>query len=72
MQMICNVMKVMDKAKGTLTQTCTKLLERNTKYAPKYRAKWNDIARYEVYGPWHDQHVVDMRERWQVHADDRN
>ncbi|KAL4585616.1 hypothetical protein LXL04_010239 [Taraxacum kok-saghyz] len=62
MKMICNVMKVMDKAQGPLTPTGSKLLEKNRLESVQYRARWNGTAKYEVYGPWHDQHVVDMGE----------
>ncbi|KAL4577828.1 hypothetical protein LXL04_013942 [Taraxacum kok-saghyz] len=62
MKRICNVMKVMDKAQGPLTPTGSKLLEKNRLESVQYRARWNDTAKYEVYGPWHDQHVVDMGE----------
>ncbi|KAL4555658.1 hypothetical protein LXL04_038285 [Taraxacum kok-saghyz] len=62
MKRICNVMKVMDKAQGPLTPTGSKLLEKNRLESVQYRARWNGTAKYEVYGPWHDQHVVDMGE----------
>ncbi|KAL4562714.1 hypothetical protein LXL04_026744 [Taraxacum kok-saghyz] len=62
MKRICNVMKVMDKAQGPLTPIGSKLLEKNRLESVQYRARWNGTAKYEVYGPWHDQHVVDMGE----------
>ena len=55
-------MKVMDKAQGPLTPTGSKLLEKNRLESVQYRARWNGTTKYEVYGPWHDQHVVDMGE----------
>ncbi|XP_023751778.2 uncharacterized protein LOC111900139 [Lactuca sativa] len=60
MKRIYNVKKVMSKAPGPLTPTASKLLERNREASVQYRARWNGTAKYEVYGPWHDQHVVDM------------
>ncbi|XP_023756569.1 uncharacterized protein LOC111905124 [Lactuca sativa] len=60
MKRICNVKKVMSKAPGPLTPTTSKLLERNREASVQYRARWNGTAKYEVYGPWHDHHVVNM------------
>nr|KAJ0226779.1 hypothetical protein LSAT_V11C100003540 [Lactuca sativa] len=74
MKRICNVKKVMSKAPGPLTPTTSKLLERNREASVQYRAKWNGTAKYEVYGPWHDQHVVDMTNmsctcrRWELNG----
>ncbi|CAI9279523.1 unnamed protein product [Lactuca saligna] len=74
MKRICNVKKVMSKAPGPLTPTTSKLLERNREASVQYRARWNGTAKYEVYGPWHDQHVVDMTNmsctcrRWELNG----
>ncbi|CAI9260747.1 unnamed protein product [Lactuca saligna] len=74
MKRICNVKKVMSKAPGPLTPTASKLLERNREASVQYRARWNGTAKYEVYGPWHDQHVVDMKNmsctcrRWELNG----
>ncbi|CAI9285679.1 unnamed protein product [Lactuca saligna] len=74
MKRICNVKKVMSKAPGPLTPTASKLLERNREASVQYRARWNGTAKYEVYGPWHDQHVVDMTNmsctcrRWELNG----
>ncbi|CAI9281573.1 unnamed protein product [Lactuca saligna] len=74
MKRICNVKKVMSKAPGPLTPTTSKLLERNREASVQYRARWNRTAKYEVYGPWHDQHVVDMTNmsctcrRWELNG----
>nr|KAJ0190736.1 hypothetical protein LSAT_V11C800440920 [Lactuca sativa] len=71
---ICNVKKVMSKAPGPLTPTTSKLLERNREASVQYRARWNGTAKYEVYGPWHDQYVVDMTNmsctcrRWELNG----
>ena len=72
MKRICNVMKVMGKATGQLTPTATKLLEKNREASVQYRARWTGTSKFEVYGPWHDQHVVDMSDlsctcrRWEL------
>lgn len=64
----------MSKAPGPLTPTTSKLLERNREASVQYRARWNGTAKYEVYGPWHDQHVVDMTNmsctcrRWELNG----
>ncbi|KAI3791870.1 hypothetical protein L2E82_05734 [Cichorium intybus] len=60
MKRICNVMKVMNKCNGPLTPTATKILDTNIKNASQYTARWNGLHKYQVQGPWHDQHVVDM------------
>ncbi|KAL4556249.1 hypothetical protein LXL04_038894 [Taraxacum kok-saghyz] len=59
---LCEVFNMMDKAQGPLTPTGSKFLEKNRLDSVQYRARWNGTAKYEVYGPWHDQHVVDMGE----------
>ncbi|KAI3520085.1 hypothetical protein L1887_09307 [Cichorium endivia] len=74
MKRICNVLKVMAKSPGPLTPTASKLLEINRSNAVQYRARWNGTSKYEVYGPWHDQHVVNMKEmtctcrRWDLNG----
>ncbi|KAL4568508.1 hypothetical protein LXL04_024122 [Taraxacum kok-saghyz] len=74
MKRICNVLKVIGKATGPLTPTATKLLERNREASVQYRARWSGTSKFEVYGPWHDQHVVDMKEmsctcrRWELNG----
>nr|KAJ0227985.1 hypothetical protein LSAT_V11C100023200 [Lactuca sativa] len=61
MKRICNVMKVMDKAKGPLTPTATTILDVNKSHASRYIARWNGGEKYQVTGAWQDQHVVDVR-----------
>nr|KAJ0217201.1 hypothetical protein LSAT_V11C300120200 [Lactuca sativa] len=61
MKRICNVMKVMDKAKGPLTPTVTTILDVNKSHASHYIARWNGGEKYQVTGAWQDQHVVDVR-----------
>ncbi|CAI9284354.1 unnamed protein product [Lactuca saligna] len=61
MKRICNVMKVMDKAKGPLTPTATTILDANKSHASHYIARWNGGEKYQVTGAWQDQHVVDVR-----------
>ncbi|CAI9282986.1 unnamed protein product [Lactuca saligna] len=61
MKRICNVMKVMDKAKGPLTPTATTILDVNKSHASHYIARWNGGEKYQVTGAWQDQHVVDVR-----------
>ncbi|KAI3512708.1 hypothetical protein L1887_20026 [Cichorium endivia] len=61
MKRICNVMKVMEKAKGPLTPTATSILEGQKKQASQYYARWNGGDKYQVAGVWQDQHVVDVK-----------
>ncbi|CAI9265013.1 unnamed protein product [Lactuca saligna] len=63
MKRVCNVMKVLNKCQGPLTPTGTRILEANTTLASKYHARWNGGQKYQVKGPWNDQHVVDMEKR---------
>ncbi|XP_023762311.3 uncharacterized protein LOC111910716 [Lactuca sativa] len=63
MKRVCNVMKVLNKCQGPLTPTGTRILEANTTIASKYHARWNGGQKYQVKGPWNDQHVVDMEKR---------
>ena len=63
MKRICNVIKVQQKCAGPLTPTTTKIMETNTTNASNYIARWNSSDKYEVQGPWQDQHVVDMGQR---------
>ena len=63
MKRVCNVMKVLNKCQGPLTPTGTRILESNTTLASKYHARWNGGEKYQVKGPWNDQHVVDMEKR---------
>ena len=63
MKRICNVIKVQQKCVGPLTPIATKLLETNTTNASQYITRWNGSDKYEVQGPWQDQHVVDMGQR---------
>lgn len=53
---------MIDKCTGPLTPFATKILDENISKASQYTAKWNGLHKYQVYGPWHDQHVVDMRQ----------
>ncbi|CAI9281906.1 unnamed protein product [Lactuca saligna] len=74
MKRICSVKKVMSKAPGPLTPTTLKLLERNSEASVQYRARWNRTTKYEVCGPRHNQHVVDMTNmsctcrRWELNG----
>lgn len=54
-------MKVMEKATGPLTPTATRILEGNKSQASQYIARWNGGEKYQVTGPWQDQHVVDVK-----------
>lgn len=63
MKRVCNVMKVIDRCTGPLTPFGSKVLDANISAASQYVAKWNGLHKYQVKGPWHDQHVVDMRQR---------
>ncbi|CAI9301126.1 unnamed protein product [Lactuca saligna] len=63
MKRVCNVMKVLNKCQGPLTPTGTRILEANITLASKYHARWNGGQKYQVKGPWNDQHVVDMEKR---------
>nr|KAJ0210471.1 hypothetical protein LSAT_V11C400202580 [Lactuca sativa] len=60
MKRVCNVMKVINKCTGPLTPTGERLLQANISSALQYTARWNGVSKYQVKGPWHDQHVVDM------------
>ncbi|CAI9276921.1 unnamed protein product [Lactuca saligna] len=63
MKRICNVLKVQQKCVGPLTPTSTKIMEKNEAAAIKYIAEWCGDEKYQVKGPWNDQHAVDMQER---------
>lgn len=63
MKRICNVLKVQKKCVGPLTPAATKIMETNTTSASKYTARFNGSDKYQVQGPWQDQHVVDMGKR---------
>lgn len=63
MKRICNVLKVQQKCLGPLTPTATKIMEKNEAAATQYIAEWCGDEKYQVKGPWNDQHVVDMHER---------
>nr|KAJ0220802.1 hypothetical protein LSAT_V11C200091720 [Lactuca sativa] len=54
----CNKKRV-----GPLTPTATKIMEKNEAAATQYIAEWCGDEKYQVKGPWNDQHVVDMHER---------
>nr|KAJ0217988.1 hypothetical protein LSAT_V11C300147840 [Lactuca sativa] len=60
MKRVCNVMKVINKCTGSLTPTGERLLQANISSASQYTARWNGVSKYQIKGPWHDQHVVDM------------
>nr|KAJ0226599.1 hypothetical protein LSAT_V11C100026480 [Lactuca sativa] len=60
MKRVCNVMKVINKCTSPLTPTGERLLQANISSASQYTATWNGVSKYQVKGPWHDQHVVDM------------
>nr|KAJ0204637.1 hypothetical protein LSAT_V11C500292560 [Lactuca sativa] len=60
MKRICNVVKDQRKCQGPLTPTATKLLKKNEQQAAEYIARWNGGGKYQVAGPWNDQHVVDI------------
>ncbi|CAI9262009.1 unnamed protein product [Lactuca saligna] len=57
------IFQVLNKCQGPLTPTGTRILEANTTLASKYHARWNGGQKYQVKGPWNDQHVVDMEKR---------
>nr|KAJ0225055.1 hypothetical protein LSAT_V11C100025760 [Lactuca sativa] len=59
MKRIYNVLKCV----GLLTSTTTKIMEKNEAAATQYIAEWCGDEKYQVKGPWNDQHVVDMHER---------
>ena len=63
MKRICNVLRVQQKCLGPLTPTATKIMEKNEAAATQYIAEWCGDEKYQVKGPWNDQHVVDMHER---------
>jgi len=63
MKRICNVIKVQEKCMGPLTPSATKIMDNNTTNASQYTARWNGSDKYQVQGPWQDQHVVDMGQR---------
>ncbi|KAL4555620.1 hypothetical protein LXL04_038244 [Taraxacum kok-saghyz] len=63
MKRICNVVKVQSKCVGPLTPTATKWLDSYCEMAKEYTARWNGGNKYQVQGPWEDQHVVDMDAR---------
>jgi hypothetical protein len=63
MKRICNVVKAQSKCVGPLTPTATKLLDGYCEMAKEYTARWNGGNKYQVQGPWEDQHVVDMDAR---------
>ncbi|XP_023731909.1 uncharacterized protein LOC111879680 [Lactuca sativa] len=52
--------RVINKCTGPLTPTGERLLQANISSALQYTARWNGVSKYQVKGPWHDQHVVDM------------
>ncbi|XP_052626793.1 uncharacterized protein LOC128133411 [Lactuca sativa] len=62
MKRICNVVKEQRKCQGPLTPTATKLLKKNEQQATEYIARWNGGGKYQVAGPWNDQHVVDINQ----------
>nr|KAJ0221265.1 hypothetical protein LSAT_V11C200084130 [Lactuca sativa] len=63
MKRICNVLRVQQKCLGPLTPTATKIMEKNEAAATQYIVEWCGDEKYQVKGPWNDQHVVDMHER---------
>ncbi|CAI9282945.1 unnamed protein product [Lactuca saligna] len=66
MKRVCNVLKVQQKCVGPLTPIATKIMEKNEAAATQYIAEWCDDEKYQVKGPWNDQHVVDIHERIMV------
>ncbi|KAL4565976.1 hypothetical protein LXL04_030084 [Taraxacum kok-saghyz] len=72
MKRICNVLKVQSKCTRPLTPTATNILEGNMSLANIYKVRWNGGGKYDVYGPWQDQHVVDTNNlsctcrRWEL------
>ncbi|KAL4588918.1 hypothetical protein LXL04_001818 [Taraxacum kok-saghyz] len=63
MKRICNVVKVQSKCVGPLTPTATKWLDSYCEMAKEYTTRWNGGNKYQVQGPWENQHVVDMDAR---------
>ncbi|KAI3677231.1 hypothetical protein L1987_86854 [Smallanthus sonchifolius] len=62
MKRISSVSMVIDKCKGPLTPTATKMLEAIKKDAEDYTVMWNGEV-YQVSGPWSDQCVVDITDK---------
>nr|KAJ0206064.1 hypothetical protein LSAT_V11C500292650 [Lactuca sativa] len=52
MKRICNVLKCV----GPLTLTTTKIMENNETTIAQYIAEWCGEEKYQVSGPWNDQH----------------
>nr|KAJ0224320.1 hypothetical protein LSAT_V11C100030360 [Lactuca sativa] len=63
MKRICKVINVKQKCVCPLTPIATKIMEKNEAAATRYIAEWCGDEKYQVKGPWNDQHVVDMHER---------
>ncbi|KAI3702619.1 hypothetical protein L6452_28367 [Arctium lappa] len=63
MKRIVHVLKVIEKCEGQLTPTATKTMEKIKHEATQYRVIWNGGNKYEVYGPWNDQVIVDVYAR---------
>nr|KAJ0213473.1 hypothetical protein LSAT_V11C400168770 [Lactuca sativa] len=63
MKRICNVMKEMKKATGSLTPTAIDILTARKTVASQYIARWNGGDKYQVTGALQDQHVVDVRNK---------
>ncbi|KAI3769922.1 hypothetical protein L6452_01036 [Arctium lappa] len=64
MKRITNVQKVINKSDGVLTPTATKVLDSIKREATKYTVLWNGGCKYQVTGPWLDQCVVDVQEKF--------
>ncbi|KAL4556229.1 hypothetical protein LXL04_038873 [Taraxacum kok-saghyz] len=60
MRRICSVQKEIEKLQGPLTPTATTLLEKSKKEAAEYRVIFAGNGKYQVYGPWMDQCVVNL------------
>ncbi|CAI9296703.1 unnamed protein product [Lactuca saligna] len=63
MKRIYNVLKVQHKCVGPLTPTTTKITKKNEAGTTQYITYSCGDEKYQVKGPWNDQHVVNMRER---------
>ncbi|CAI9284036.1 unnamed protein product [Lactuca saligna] len=66
MKRICIIIKVKKKCVDPLTPSATKIMEKNVNWASQYTARWNGSDKYQVEGPWQDQHVVDMLKDYAV------
>nr|XP_043608953.1 uncharacterized protein LOC122580870 [Erigeron canadensis] len=60
MKRLAKVQKDIDRSFGPLTPRATEVFDEIKKEASKYNATFNGDSKFEVVGPWMDQHVVDL------------